>query len=79
MDIKTKHAASPTSEEIKNLRKEAGLTRIQAAELVYSSSHVWTNWEGGRGYMHPSIWFHFQHLANNLIKVKADFEAYDHA
>lgn len=40
-----KSLAPPTPEQIRALRERAGLTRVQAAELVHVSPYTWRNWE----------------------------------
>ena len=55
---------SPTKEQIQQARKDAGLTQVQAAELVYSTRRTWQDWEYGVSPMHPAIWELF------LIKTK---------
>lgn len=55
---------SPTKEQIQQARKDAGLTQVQAAELVYSTRRTFQDWEYGVSPMHPAIWELF------LIKTK---------
>lgn len=38
---------NPTPEEIKQARKDAGLTQTQAAELIYKSCRAWQQYEKG--------------------------------
>lgn len=47
---------SPTPEQIKQTRHDAGLTQTQAAALVYSELRSWQYWEKGDRSMHPSFW-----------------------
>ena len=37
----------PTPEKIREVRKAAGLTQTQAAELVHASLRAWQMWEAG--------------------------------
>ena len=55
---------SPTKEQIQQARKDAGLTQVQAAELIYSTRRTFQDWEYGVSPMHPAIWELF------LIKTK---------
>jgi DNA-binding transcriptional regulator YiaG len=55
---------SPTPEQIKQARQAAGLTQLQAAELIYSTRRTWQDWQYGKSPMHPAIWELF------LIKTK---------
>lgn len=54
---------SPSPTEIRQARKEAGLTQAQAAELIHSVQRTWYKWESGERTMHPAFWELF------LIKV----------
>lgn len=47
---------SPDPDEIRELRKSAGLTQEQAGELVHSSRRTWQDWEAGVANMHPALW-----------------------
>ncbi|MFZ2172347.1 MAG: hypothetical protein WAW61_22265 [Methylococcaceae bacterium] len=38
---------SPTPDQIKQARKDAGLTKSQAADIVSSSLRAWQYWEKG--------------------------------
>jgi len=38
---------NPTPEQIKQARKEAGLTQTQAADLIYKSCRAWQQYEKG--------------------------------
>jgi DNA-binding transcriptional regulator YiaG len=51
---------SPSTEQIKLARKQAGLTQTKAAELIYSNRRTWQDWEYGITPMHPAIWELFQ-------------------
>lgn len=57
-------ADSPTPEQIKESRMDAGLTQTQAADLIYSKIRSWQHWENGDRKMHPAFWELF------LIKSK---------
>ncbi len=47
---------SPSPEEIKKARKNAGLTQEQAAKVVlYSSRRTWQDWEYGVNNMPPGL------------------------
>ena len=47
-------AFSPAA--LKALRKSAGLTQVQAAELIYSTRRTLQDWEAGIAPMHPGLW-----------------------
>lgn len=47
---------SPTPEEIKQARTDAGLTQTEAAETIYCSLGAWKKWESGERQMHPAFW-----------------------
>lgn len=55
---------SPARTEIRQARKQAGLTQSQAAELVHVSAAGWRKWESGAREMHAAFWELF------LIKIK---------
>jgi DNA-binding transcriptional regulator YiaG len=56
---------NPTPEEIKQARKDAGLTQTQAAEIIYCSLGAWKKWESWDREMHQAFFELF------LIKTKA--------
>lgn len=47
---------APTPDEIRAAREAAGLSRADAAALVYSSVRTIEKWELGAQRMHPAIW-----------------------
>lgn len=47
---------SPTPEQIKQARTEAGLTQTHAAKIIYCSLGAWQKWELGSREMHPAFW-----------------------
>lgn len=55
---------SPTPEEIKKIRTEAGLTKTQSANLVGTRYLTWHRWELGLFKMPSATWELF------LIKIK---------
>ena len=46
---------NPTPEEIKQARKDAGLTQPQAAALLYKSCRAWQKWESGDARMDKAM------------------------
>ncbi|MCD2453545.1 MAG: helix-turn-helix domain-containing protein [Methylicorpusculum sp.] len=46
---------SPSTEQIKKSRMDAGLTQSQAASLIYSELRTWQHWEKGDRVMHPAF------------------------
>jgi transcriptional regulator with XRE-family HTH domain len=47
---------SPSKEEIKALRKIAGLTQEELAERIYSTRRTVQDWESGKTHMSPGLW-----------------------
>ena len=45
----------PLPEEIKQARRDAGLTQTQAAKMIYCSLGAWKKWEAGERKMHPAF------------------------
>ena len=54
---------SPEPEEIKQARKDAGLTQTAAGAVLYSTCRAWQKWEKGEARMHQAMFELF------LIKV----------
>jgi putative transcriptional regulator len=46
---------SPTPEQIKQARADAGLSQTAAAALIYSTLRTWQDWEYGYNPMHPGL------------------------
>jgi len=42
--------------QIKESRKDAGLTQTQAAALIYKSCRAWQQWEAGDRKMDRALW-----------------------
>lgn len=57
---------SPKPKQIKQARKDFGLTQTKAAELVHCGLRSWQQWEAGDRKMHPAMWELF------CIKTKND-------
>jgi DNA-binding transcriptional regulator YiaG len=56
-NVKAKLLKQPTPEEIKEVRKKAGLTQQQAAELVHrAAGSRWREWEGGKYGIDLAVW-----------------------
>jgi putative transcriptional regulator len=55
---------SPTPDQIKQAREQAGLTQTQAAELIYKGLRTWQQWERGDRAMDPAFW--------ELFKIKSN-------
>ena len=47
---------SPTPQQVKEARQQAGLTQTKAAELVHSKLRAWQQWEAGDRVMHSGLW-----------------------
>jgi DNA-binding transcriptional regulator YiaG len=58
---------NPAPAEVKAAREAAELTQRAAAELLYTSTRVWQQWEAGDRRMHPTFWEHF------IIKIDPRF------
>lgn len=64
---------TPSVQEIRTARLDAGLTQEHAAALIWYSEITWKQWEGGVRRMHPCTWWAFQQRASVLratAKVK---------
>lgn len=59
---------SPTPLQIKQARKDAGLTQTNAAKLIYAECRTWQHWEKGDRAMHPAIFELF--LIKNNVQEK---------
>lgn len=57
--------ASPSPEQIRDMRKLAGLTQKAAADVVYSALRSWQQWEAGDRGMPAAAWALF------LIRTRA--------
>jgi transcriptional regulator with XRE-family HTH domain len=53
----------PSPSEIKQARLDAGLTQLEAAELVGFSARAWQMWEYGKRPMRPAVFHLFKLLA----------------
>lgn len=56
---------TPTPEQIKQMRKAAGLSQTAAAVLIHSTLRTWQDWEAGIAKMHPGLWELFLIKTNN--------------
>lgn len=56
--------SSPAPTEVRDARRQAGLTQTEAAELVRGTLRAWQGWEASEGpsarRMHPGLWELFQ-------------------
>lgn len=56
-NAKAKELQQPTPAEIKEVRKKAGLTQQQAAEVVHRADGArWREWEGGKYHIDLAVW-----------------------
>lgn len=55
---------TPSPEQIRAARKQAGLTQTAAADLVETDLRVWQQWEHGERKMHAGFWRLFCLLTN---------------
>lgn len=46
----------PTKLDLRLARNRRGLTQKEAAELIYTPSRTYQDWENGVGTMHPAIY-----------------------
>ena len=54
----------PSPKEIRQVRRRAGLTQKQAAEVIELHTRTWQKYEGGEVEIHPVMWAHFVHLVS---------------
>lgn len=47
---------TPLPDDIKRMRRQAGLTQTEAAALVYVDVRAWQYWEAGERNMPRAIW-----------------------
>jgi DNA-binding transcriptional regulator YiaG len=57
-----KPGANPTPEQITTVRVASGLSRAEAARLIYCGERAWQEWELGNRQMHAAMW--------ELFKIK---------
>lgn len=62
---------SPTPNQVRKAREKAGLSRADAAALVYRSVRVWEKYETGERNMDPAVWELWQ------IKVKTTGDSHE--
>lgn len=55
---------SPTPQQVRRAREKAGLSRADAAALVYRSVRVWEKYETGERNMDPAVWELWQMKVN---------------
>lgn len=56
-NVKAKLLKQPAPAEIKEVRKKAGLTQQQAAEVVHrADGSRWREWEGGKYGIDLAVW-----------------------
>lgn len=63
---------NPLPVEIIAARAQTGLTRKEAAGLVYKGEDAWRSWEEGRRRMPPDTWELFNIKIGNLAKPVVD-------
>jgi DNA-binding transcriptional regulator YiaG len=57
-------ASNPSPKDIAKAREAAGLTQLDAANLVHCGLRSWQHWEDGDRRMHPAIWELFKLKVN---------------
>jgi len=62
----------PTPQQIKEARVKAGLTQMQAAELVHKKLRTWQDWEhkSGKYKIDLTAWELFLILVKNNLKLR---------
>jgi DNA-binding transcriptional regulator YiaG len=56
-NVKAKQLQAPTAADIRAIRKLAGLTQQQSAELVHRASNSrWREWESGKYGIDMAVW-----------------------
>jgi len=58
--------ANPTTDEIVEARKDAGLTQPEAAGKIWATLRSWQFYEAGGRRMHPAIWWCFLQRTKHL-------------
>lgn len=53
-------APPPDPAEVRDARTAAGLTQVEAADLVHTSERLWRYWEAGTHRMPPGLFELFQ-------------------
>lgn len=54
---------SPTAEQVRQARSDAGLTQTHAAALIGAAMRSWQDWEAGKSKMPAGLWLLFRHVA----------------
>jgi len=57
--------------DLKALRQQAGLTQVEAAELVHRSRDTWAAYESGKAVPDKAICSLFKILVKPIIKARA--------
>ena len=50
----------PSTTQIREMRRQFGLTMVDACEITKSKLSTWQGWEKGTRPMHPGLWELFQ-------------------
>lgn len=51
---------TPSPKQIRQARKDAGLSQSAAADIVHANLRSWQKWEAGERSMHLAFWELFQ-------------------
>jgi putative transcriptional regulator len=51
---------TPTPEQIRKARHQAGLSQTEAGALIHCALRTWQDWEADKRQMHPAMWELFQ-------------------
>ena len=55
---------NPAPESVRNTRVRAGVSQLEASQMVRSGLRTWQQWEAGDRHMHAGLWELF------LIKIR---------
>lgn len=59
---------TPTPQQIKETRLNAGLTQTQAAKLIHCGLRTWQQWEAGDRSIHLAMWELFLIKSNLTVQ-----------
>lgn len=63
---KRTYRVTPTPKQIRSARDKAGLSRHEAATLIYKSQRSWEKWENGERPMDPAFFELFRRKVKEL-------------
>jgi DNA (cytosine-5)-methyltransferase 1 len=72
---KKSRPGAPSTDHIRDRRKDAGLKQDEAGELLHTTKRVWSQWERGLRQMHPAFWELFGIKTETLVRRRAKKQA----